>query len=1651
MAPGGSGKRKRGDRTWSGDSIDRQRPSPHRPENLNLAQQSQGQYSQGYGRDQDNSRGRGGRRPSRGGRGGSALRSPTGPSRNGANQLKSPTALQPISPPINQSRRDQKDVPKANVQPLPGPTTSIAPEAPPAAKPKPQPYYYEYLSDTRIQGWESMGKREVVEKGTEARSEQDYTTLSCLFQELVRSGLDGRIPFEETGATIREIIGDEIPVGAPADTEQTAFTPSPFDARTVFLDTLSILTDSDNENPDLRPIVLSTGISATLMRQTLETPLLQSLGLIRDTFARMGIRKQTNLLYRQSNYNLLREESEGYSKLLTELFTTSNNGAFSSSVVEDTFERVKAMVGAFDMDVGRVLDVTLDVFAAVVVRQNKFFVKLLRTSSWWPKDDEIGKTLSHQFQGGLPKWALPDASSNAATDQDKEETARSNDERDRLFWTRVREVGIKAYFELGRRLAPDSNLANSLSDLNDPPGADFDEDQRWIRETGTLPPRGNRVAAQLLGFKLRFYSSPTREPSDTLPENLIWLTALLIKIGFVSLRDLYPHLWPTDDAMEALREKKMAERAKAERDRRQGAGSQNALAMAGALADDTLTGPPLSRAREVDAKPGTPAKTEESDKTAPDTVEEKDVLPEAKDQKVQLLKSLLAIGALPESLYILARFPWLLDAYPELPSFICRILHQSLSKVYSVVEPPPIFGSNDQAPAPDVDQSGIPKGHIRLGQYPARRVLKWAELDAQESPSDANSYRFYWEEWADNIPCCQSVDDVFLLCGSFLNLLGVKIGLDAPLVTKIARIGKDSLQKDHSESNRSRWLDLCKRLLVPALSLTSREPGVVNEVWEILKQYPRDTRYSVYAEWYQGQISRLPDIKAAFDRTQAETKDALKRISKTNTKHMARVLAKVAYSSPGIVINAAIAQIEAYDNLIQVVIACARYFSALGYDVMTWCLLTALGQKGRNRVQADGMLTSKWLLALATFTGKIFKQYERTDCSPVLQYVAEQLRQNNSTDLVVLENLTSTMGGIVSDASFNDAQIQAMGGGNLLQLQTMLQLHDKRNDTKGGSRRLMRALTDTQLAGQLLISISQERKTCIFRVAEEDAHLKLLGNLLDEIHRTLTQYLDLLRHSLTVEEFDKLVPDTSTLIGDFGVEPEIAFWINRESIAWAMAEADKAAQELNERRKSEALAVQHTKDVNGDVAMADGQPTASETKMEATPGGGQNVVQAEDAANGEPGEELKMDATTSDPPALSPLPPVDGNGDSTPWHAVLQDQMDKLSHVLSKEAIANLGLPFYVTFWQLSLFDLHIPGKAYEDEIARQKKNAIAIGNDRSDPSSTGAKRRETLKKDAVNLADQLLAENKSHLKLYTQTRARLQKEKELWFAGMRGKYELLSIALLEQCFLPRIFLSPVDSFYCFKMFKYLHSSGTPNFRTMVFLDQLFKEHRLTSIIFLCTSKEAENLGRFLSDVLRDLNRWHADKALYEKEAYGPKKDLPGFARSAPDAEGKLSNFLDFEDFRRLLYRWHQQVGNAFKNCFTGEEYMHIRNAIVMLKAVHQVFPAINWMGHAQVGLVTKLSESESREDLKIAATSLLGNLRRREKQWILPQAFRIVSQAAKQTSEGRANPIKSESTVNGANGVRSTPSTPIPPKAQPIAQKTLNATALDFKPSATQ
>ncbi|KAH8758494.1 THO complex subunit 2 [Diaporthe sp. PMI_573] len=1309
------------------------------------------------------------------------------------------------------------------------------------------------------------------------------------------------------------------------------------------------------------------------MRTVLEPALLEQLGLIRETFTKMGIRQATNILYKQANYNLLREETEGYAKLATELFTTSNTEPPTSEAIQNAFERVKGLIGTFDLDVGRVLDVTLDVFASVLIKQNRFFVKFLRISSWWPRSH----IKSSNALGGLPKWALPESAHWTISPEEQIVIAEQRRQRDIRFWDRAREAHIDAFFELGGRQVEEAELQRLQAVLDANTESDdamslLDPTAQWMVTTKTFPPQGNRVAAQLLGFKLRFYESKAAG-EEVVPANLFFMTALLIKIGFISLADLWPHLAPSDEEMNtSVREKRLKileeeERAKTGRGR-------GALAMAGELPSDESAAPrPTKVVTETKVKPT----TEAGKKGKPEYY-----------QKFSLVTELLTLGALPDALFVLTRFPWLTEAFPELHKLINRLISHSVQKVFEETRTTSgELGSDLEVPMkrmPDVDQGGVAKGSVRLTQSTPKRPLRWPHPAGEK---DNTLYRCYWDDWADNIPVCQTIEDVLTLCDTLMNFSGVNIGKDAALLSKIAAIGASSLARDQSSENMGRWQDLLKRLLVPALSMTEANSFAVQAVWDLLKLYPITTRYNIYAEWFQGQTSRNSSIKSAFARTRSETNGILKRLSLENLSTMAKKLAKTAYASPGVVFKTAFDQIEAYPNLIEAFVECARYLTDLGYDVLTWSLMSALGGKARSRTQETSvLLTSKWLQALSKFSGKVFKRYQHMKPLPVLQYVNNQLSKGNSTDLVILRELISTMAGVVPDVDFTDVQMRAMTGGEVLRRQTLISLGDRRDVSVHGAERLMQSLMDGNLAGRLLVNLAQYRQSALYKLPEDESHVKYVATIMDEVHQALVQYLDFLRSNLAPDLFDATIPGIIELMFGYGLDVDLAFMVGRASLANRMANSKIATQLLAKDDRGDNQTAQESADADGDLTMNGDVPESVAIKN--NPGKEENE---------ENEDKMALDENTS----TAPSPPTAADTrKSDPIAEVLQPLVNTLQDMRPPETWQRLSPEFYVIFWSLSLGDLHVPQSNYEAEHERLNKEAEDVMKDRSDLTRQGMNKKAEKKKSLLGLAKSIREEMTVHIERYHKTKLRLARQSKSWFSGTIAEANMTSDALLEHCILPRLLVSSLDTEYCFRMLKFLHENQTPNFKLSAFYERFFNANRLRAMIFSCTVREAEHLGRFIKCILEDLARWHADKTTYEKEAFGKtKRNLLGFA-TAVDDEGNPTSFIEHPFFRDFHYEWHKNLNVALKACLQGtKEWMHIRNAFTVLRAVSSFFPAVNFMGTQLLKLLDEIktreevtkgsSEEGHRVDLAVTALTVYSMLKKRESKWVAVPAFR--------------------------------------------------------------
>ena len=197
---------------------------------------------------------------------------------------------------------------------------------------------------------------------------------------------------------------------------------------------------------------------------------------------------------------------------------------------------------------------------------------------------------------------------------------------------------------------------------------------------------------------------------------------------------------------------------------------------------------------------------------------------------------------------------------------------------------------------------------------------------------------------------------------------------------------------------------------------------------------------------------------------------------------------------------------------------------------------------------------------------------------------------------------------------------------------------------------------------------------------------------------------------------------------------------------------------------------------------------------------------------------------------------------------------------------------FYLTFWQLSTYDLAPPASRYEEEgaalraLSRQEDSKYNMADRSSDRTKRqGAQAHRGRRDRYAQFAQTLAQELKTQAASRRYTIKRLGKEKAHWFSH-GPKAATLASAVIEHCIQPRCLLSPMDADYCAQVIKAVHIMGTPGFSTLMTYDkvkvkilwypiplvhllafvQLLGDH-IKVVVFSCSEYEAKNYGMWIA------------------------------------------------------------------------------------------------------------------------------------------------------------------------------------------------------------
>lgn len=325
----------------------------------------------------------------------------------------------------------------------------------------------------------------------------------------------------------------------------------------------------------------------------------------------------------------------------------------------------------------------------------------------------------------------------------------------------------------------------------------------------------------------------------------------------------------------------------------------------------------------------------------------------------------------------------------------------------------------------------------------------------------------------------------------------------------------------------------------------------------------------------------------------------------------------------------------------------------------------------------------------------------------------------------------------------------------------------------------------------------------------------------------------------------------------------------------------------------------------------------------------------------------------------------------------IQDTTSFISEEISPYASA--------VFWTLTLYDIYAPVDLYDKEVSKLK--AILSNQEHSKDNSCKAKKEQ----EKINLLiERLTYEKKRHVKHVKSVLKKLEETKNEWFAPQthkNAKNELINV-LLHSCILPRVLFSAMDAVYCAKFILTLHQLHIENFSTVLCYDRLLCD--IKNLVAMCSENEASRFGRFLCAVLKDVMRFHSSQEIYNEEC----ANTPGFiTKFRSSSEQHQSDKVHYENYRHLCHKWHYKITKALLCLLDSKEYILIRNTVIVLKKILPQFPVIMKLAQCIEKKIAKIKQEEKdvRQDLHTLATSYWGHLKSRMSSMIDEGQFHLI------------------------------------------------------------
>ena len=805
-----------------------------------------------------------------------------------------------------------------------------------------------------------------------------------------------------------------------------------------------------------------------------------------------------------------------------------------------------------------------------------------------------------------------------------------------------------------------------------------------------------------------------------------------------------------------------------------------------------------------------------------------------------------------------------------------------------------------------------------------------------------------------------------------IGLLGHHLHFDLRAFKKVLVVVSRLLDGDKKELGQQLLLGT----LLPAYNLVPSNAAIASSLWsDALAKLTYPERFRLYAE-FGDLVASSPLLQASEKLAETEARRILRRVTApTNNKDtrktmrpIGRLLAKVAHSNPFVVCRQLLRQVMGMPGMVASISESLKYLTPMTFDVLTFSIIKQLSS-GKRKLKEDGVNLEEWFQWLALFTGIVCRTQRNIEVTALAQLVANNLKQSESLDLLVLKEIITSMTRISPTVDVSNQQLDALAGSQAL-IQYVVgeeeggkEIGGKTKDPARVLQRLLVALRqgpeNEQLLLPLLLLLAQQKT--LITLHPPSKHLKLAAELIDKCQEVTMQYIEFLQKSLSSEEYQALLPSIEDLAVDYKIDSEIIMQLYRPII-----------------RNIKPYAAGHMDGDTGDVG-ADGGAWAT------------GAAGAMEALGEEDGE---VDAG-NEGNAVGKVAQQPGNVDPTAW-SQLEERLAKLA---PEGAFSGMSWELYVCFWAYELADMRVPKARYEGtlkQISISKRNLEDDIASRSGQYSGGQQQSpevplEKLKAELTqlkNLSEILPADMQSQSVNVAAVSKVFERASRSWVLGAGASSDAsaaptivvdaqaaASREFVQYCILPRLFMSPKDAIYCVEFLKRAHKLGPPGFRLLAVLDRLFKE--LAFIARCSTERESINLGIFFGELMGMVSGWRK-KSVFEKELAGS-ESFKVFKQQGAQVELQP---VTFSEWTRLTASWSNRLFDVASSCMAGD-YMEMKNMLLILNRCTRVYPSTREDAEGLLAILRPISQDDPREDLKTLArmycTSLEMSMRDRQ------------------------------------------------------------------------